>query len=69
MRFAAVVDLLAEEGLLAASSYRALRARTVDVSPLVRRWIASSPARDRRDALALRIAGVAMRPLLLEQRG
>ena len=64
MRFAAVVDLLAEEGLLAASSYRALRARTVDVSPLVRRWIASSPARDGRDALALRIAGVAMRPLL-----
>ena len=64
MRFAAVVDLLAEEGLLAASSHRALRARTADVSVLVRRWIGGGPACDGRDALALRIAGVAMRPLL-----
>src|SRR3989442_10834309 len=63
MRFAAVVELLAEEGLLAASSHRALRARTADVSLLVRRWIGGGPA-DGRDALALRIAGVAMRPLL-----
>src|SRR5438034_340370 len=31
---------------------------------LVRRWTAAAPARDGRDALALRIAGVAMRPLL-----
>ena len=64
MRFAAVVDLLSEEGLLAPSSYRALRARTPDVAVLVRRWTAAAPARDGRDALALRIAGVAMRPLL-----
>jgi len=64
MRFVTVVDLLAEEGLLAASSYRALRARTADISLLVRRWIAGASARDGRDALALRVAGVAMRPLL-----
>jgi len=64
MRFITVVDLLGEQALLAASTYRALRARTADVAPLVRRWMAGASARDGRDALALRIAGVAMRPLL-----
>ncbi|TMA60250.1 MAG: formate dehydrogenase accessory protein FdhE [Deltaproteobacteria bacterium] len=64
MRFVTVVDLLGDQGLLAASAYRALRARTADVTPLVRRWMTGASARDGRDALALRIAGVAMRPLL-----
>src|SRR5437870_8428682 len=57
LRYAAIVDLLAEERLLAASNHRALRARTAEIAVLVHRWIEGGAVRDGRDVLALRIAG------------
>ncbi len=64
-RFAAIADVLRSEGLVGTPTHGSLMARAPEAPELARRWMAGAPtAPGGREALAVRVAGVAMSPLL-----
>jgi hypothetical protein len=63
-RFAAIVEILRTEGLVGQTSARALLARAPEAPALAECWMDMAASAGGREALAVRIAGVAMSPLL-----